>query len=213
MNAFTYTKREEIINAITHGIGAIFSIVALTMLVVFASMQGTPLHITCFAIFGGTMLLLYTSSTLVHSFPEGKVKDIFEIMDHSSIYLFIAGSYTPIVLIVVKGALGWTLFGIVWGIALLGVGFKIFFTKRFVILSTVGYILMGWIIVFAINRVMINLPEQGLAWLIVGGVLYTVGAFFYVWRKFPYNHAVWHLFVLAGSASHVMLMFYILKLS
>lgn len=213
MNAFTYTKREEIINAITHGIGAIFSIVALTLLIVFASSHGTPLHIICFAVFGGSMLLLYTSSTLVHSFPEGKVKDIFEIMDHSAIYLFIAGSYTPILLIVVKGALGWALFGTVWGIALAGVAFKIFFTKRFVILSTVGYVLMGWMIIFAFNRVVLTLPQQGLAWLIGGGILYTVGAIFYVWRKFPFNHAIWHLFVLAGSTSHFILMFYILKLS
>ncbi|SDM56169.1 hemolysin III [Fictibacillus solisalsi] len=213
MEAFTYTKREEIINAITHGIGAVFSIVALILLIVFASDQGTPLAITCFAIFGVTMLLLYTASTLVHSFPEGKVKDIFEIMDHSAIYLFIAGSYTPILLLVVKGALGWSLFGTVWGIALAGVAFKIFFTKRFVILSTIGYVLMGWLIVFAFNRVILNLSQEALAWLFTGGILYTVGAFFYVWRKFPYNHAVWHLFVLAGSASHFILMLYIVKLS
>ncbi|MDM5337647.1 hemolysin III family protein [Fictibacillus enclensis] len=213
MEAFTYTKREEIINAITHGIGAVFSIIALILLIVFASAQGTPLAITCFAIFGVTMLLLYTASTLVHSFPEGKVKDIFEIMDHSAIYLFIAGSYTPILLLVVKGVLGWSLFGTVWGIALAGVAFKIFFTKRFVILSTIGYVLMGWLIVFAFNRVILNLSQEALAWLFAGGILYTVGAFFYVWRKFPYNHAVWHLFVLAGSASHFILMLYILKLS
>ncbi|MDN4523837.1 PAQR family membrane homeostasis protein TrhA [Fictibacillus fluitans] len=213
MEAFTYTKREEIINAVTHGIGAVFSIVALILLIVFASAQGTPLAIACFAIFGVTMLLLYTASTLVHSFPEGKLKDIFEIMDHSAIYLFIAGSYTPILLLVVKGALGWSLFGTVWGIALAGVAFKIFFTKRFVILSTIGYVLMGWMIIFAFNRVLLNLSQEGLAWLFAGGILYTVGAFFYVWRKFPYNHAVWHLFVLGGSVSHFVLMLYILKLS
>ncbi len=148
------------------------------------------------------MLLLYTASTLVHSFPEGKAKDILEIMDHSSIYIFIAGTYTPIVLTVLDGTLGWTLFGIVWGIALFGVVFKLFFTKKFLFTSTLIYIAMGWIIVLAWRPLTANLSVEGIVLLVVGGVLYTVGTVFYMWRSFPFHHAVWHLFVLGGSVTH-----------
>jgi hemolysin III len=166
---------------------------------VYASLEGTALHVISFIIYGLTMLLLYVCSTLVHSFPEGKTKDLFEILDHAAIYLFIAGSYTPILFHVVQGTLGWVLFGIVWGIAIIGVVFKIFFVKKFLFTSTVLYILMGWIIVFAWNPLVHNLNESGVVLLIVGGVSYTVGTVFYMWRSFPFHHAVWHLFVLAGS--------------
>ncbi|MGC4376749.1 hemolysin III family protein [Fictibacillus sp. Mic-4] len=212
MGTFTYSKGEEIANSITHGIGVLISIASIAILTVFASLHGTALHIVSFAIFGATMLLLYTSSTLVHSFPEGRIKDLFEIMDHAAIYLFIAGTYTPIVLIVVGGSLGWTLFGIVWGIAFCGVIFKIFFTKKFVILSTLGYIAMGWMIIFAFSSVLHHLSTNGIACLVAGGVLYTVGSIFYVWRAFPFHHAVWHLFVLAGSIAHFLMMFYLLPI-
>jgi hemolysin III len=208
-----YTRKEEIANAITHGIGSALSIAALVLLIVFSSLYGNAWHIVSFTIFGSTMLFLYTSSTLVHSFPDGKVKDFFEILDHSAIYLFIAGTYTPFMLVVVKGALGWTLFGIVWGIAIFGVVFKAFFTKKFLFLSTLIYILMGWLIVFAWNPLTDALSSDGLMLLIYGGILYTVGTIFYVWRSFPYHHAVWHLFVLAGSTLHFFAVFkYVLPL-
>jgi hemolysin III len=210
MKTHVYTRREEVANAITHGLGVLLSVAVLSILLVFAVWKGTAVHIVSFAVFGTTMFMLYTASTLVHSFPEGKVKDLFEIMDHSAIYLFIAGTYTPLVLIVVGGALGWTLFGVVWGIALFGVVFKIFFTKRFVILSTLGYVAMGWMIVFAFNDVAANMPAAGLQLLIAGGILYTAGSIFYVWRSFPFHHAVWHVFVLAGSVLHFLMMFYVL---
>ncbi len=201
-NTHVYSRREEVANAITHGIGTALSVAALTLLVVFAAWKGTAWHVVSFTIYGVTMLLLYTASTLVHSFPEGKTKDLFETFDHACIYLFIAGTYTPILLTVLRGPLGWSLFGIVWGLAAFGVLFKAFFTKQFLVLSTLFYVAMGWLIVFAWKPLMMQL-EPGGAWLLVGGgLLYTVGAVFYVWRGFPYHHAVWHLFVIAGSACH-----------
>jgi hemolysin III len=210
MSTHVFTKREEIANAITHGLGVLLSVAVTSILLVFAVWKGTAVHIVSFAVFGGTMLALYTASTLVHAFPKGRVKDIFEIMDHAAIYLFIAGTYTPIVLIVVGGALGWTLFGIVWGLALFGVVFKVFFTKKFVVLSTLGYVGMGWMITFAFQDIAANMPPAGIQLLVAGGIIYTLGSIFYVWRSFPFHHAVWHLFVLAGSIVHFLMMFYVL---
>jgi hemolysin III len=207
----TFTKGEEIANSITHGIGGLLSIAALVLLIVFSSLYGTAWHIVSFTLFGTTMVLLYTSSTLVHSFPKGKAKDVFEILDHSSIYFFIAGTYTPFLFIVVKGWLGWTLFGIVWGLAIAGTVFKSFFVKKYLHTSTVLYVLLGWMIVFAWNPLVENLPKNGLTLLIIGGVLYTIGAIFYVWRGFKYHHMIWHIFVVAGSAAHFFsVLFYLL---
>ncbi|OLN22467.1 hemolysin D [Domibacillus antri] len=197
-----FSKGEEIANSITHGIGALLSIAALVLLIVFSALHGNGWHLAGFTVFGITMFLLYMSSTLVHSFPQGKVKDLFEIFDHSSIYLFIAGTYTPFLFIAVKGALGWWLFGAVWGLALIGTVFKCFFVKRFVVLSTVVYVIMGWLIVFAWDRLVDALSPLTLAFLVTGGILYTVGALFYVWRGFKYHHMIWHLFVLAASIFH-----------
>ncbi|MCZ0702184.1 hemolysin III [Natronobacillus azotifigens] len=193
---------EEIANSITHGIGFLLSIVGLIVLIVFASFEGTAWHIVSFTIFGVTMVLLYTSSTLLHSLPPGKAKNVFEILDHSSIYFFIAGSYTPYLLVVVRGGLGWTLFGIVWGLAIGGTIFKIFFVKRFVFLSTLLYVFMGWLIVFTWTPMTEAVAPEGVRLLVIGGVLYTFGAVFYVWRGFKYHHMVWHLFVLAGTIAH-----------
>ncbi|MFC4779580.1 hemolysin III family protein [Paenibacillus sp. GCM10023252] len=201
-NTHTYSKREEVANAITHGIGAGLSIAALVLLIVYSALQGTALHVVSFTIYGTTMLLLYCASTLVHSFPEGKAKRVFEVLDHSCIYVFIAGTYTPILFHIVGGALGWVLFGIVWGITVVGVAFKAFFASRYLFTSTIAYIAMGWIIVFAWKPLTDHLALGGLQLLIGGGVLYTVGTIFYMWRSFPYHHAVWHLFVLGGSVLH-----------
>ncbi|RED56842.1 PAQR family membrane homeostasis protein TrhA [Cohnella lupini] len=197
-----YTKKEEIANAITHGLGTLLSIAGLVILIVFASLQGTAWHVVSFTIFGVTMLMLYTASTLVHSFPEGKVKDLFETFDHSCIYLFIAGTYTPLLLVTLRSPLGWTLFGIVWGLAIGGVVFKAFFTKKFLVLSTLFYVMMGWLIVFAWKPLNDLLQPEGIRLLIIGGLLYTVGSVFYIWRGFPYHHALWHLFVVGGSVMH-----------
>ncbi|MEJ8778384.1 PAQR family membrane homeostasis protein TrhA [Pseudogracilibacillus sp. ICA-222130] len=208
-----FSKREEIANAITHGIGALLSVVALTLLIVYASMYGSAAHVVSFTIFGVTMLNLYVSSTLLHALPKGKAKDIFEILDHSSIYLFIAGTYTPITLIVMDGALGWVLFGIVWGVTVFGIVFKVFFVKKFLFVSTILYILLGWLVVIGWDQIISNLHGNGVTLLVIGGVLYTVGTIFFLWRGFKYHHAIWHLFVVGGSVFHFFAIFlYVLPL-
>ncbi|MFL6560128.1 MAG: hemolysin III family protein [Bacillus sp. (in: firmicutes)] len=208
-----FSKKEELANSITHGVGALLSISALVILIVFSFHYGNVWHIVSFTIFGVTMVILYMSSTLLHSFPEGKAKDIFEIFDHSSIYFFIAGTYTPFLLVVIKGTLGWTLFGIVWGLAIAGTVFKCFFVKKYLFSSTALYVVMGWLIVFAWKPLVNNLSPQGMTYLIIGGALYTIGAIFYVWRGFKYHHAVWHVFVLAASVAHFFcVLFYVLPI-
>lgn len=190
---------EEIANAVTHGIGMLLSIAGLVLLIVSASLHGTWLHVLSFTIYGVTMVFLYTSSTMLHSLPVGRGKTVFEILDHSSIYFYIAGSYTPFLLIAIRGTIGITLFVAIWIIAILGTIFKVFFVKRFIFVSTLIYVLMGWLIVFALPQLLQSLPREGLVLLIVGGVLYTVGALFYMFRWFKYHHMIWHLFVLAAS--------------
>jgi hemolysin III len=148
------------------------------------------------------MIILYLCSTLLHSIQHKKTKDIFEILDHSAIYLLIAGSYTPFLLVTLRGPLGWSMFGVIWGLAIIGIVLKCFYVKRFVLISTLCYILMGWLIVLAIKPLFQNLPFTGLVWLVAGGLLYTFGSIFYVWRRIPYHHAIWHVFVLAGSTCH-----------
>ncbi|CAM3955706.1 PAQR family membrane homeostasis protein TrhA [Alkalicoccus chagannorensis] len=204
MSTHTFTKEEEVVNSITHAVGIVISIVTLILLTVYAAMYGTTIHLVSFILFGVTMLLLYTSSTLLHALPKGRWKDTFEVMDHASIYFFIAGTYTPFLFIAVQGPLGWTLFGVVWGAALAGTVLKFFFVKKYMFLSTAGYIVIGWQMVFVWDSITASLSSTGLAFLITGGILYTVGAVFYMWRAFKYHHAVWHLFVLAGTAAHII---------
>ncbi|SET44963.1 hemolysin III family protein [Paenibacillus sp. NFR01] len=201
-NTHTFSRKEEVANAVTHGIGTALSVVALVLLVVFASLKGTAWHVVSFSIYGTTMLLLYLNSTLLHSLREGRAKDLFEIFDHSSIYLFIAGTYTPFMLVAIRGPLGWSLFGVIWGIALFGMLFKAFFVKRFLFISTIFYIAMGWLIVIAWHPLTAVVASGGMTLLVAGGILYTLGTIFYVWRGFPFHHAVWHTFVLAGSVTH-----------
>lgn len=197
-----FTLGEEIANAITHGIGALLSVAGLVLLIIFSTLYGSVWHIVSFTIFGVTMVFLYTSSTLLHSLPVGKAKNVFEILDHSSIYFFIAGTYTPFLLIVIRGTLGWTLFWIVWAIAIGGTIFKVFFVKRFVLVSTILYVLMGWLIVLAWPTLVFQLSRAGIVMLALGGLLYTFGAIFYVWRFFKFHHMVWHILVLAGTILH-----------
>ncbi|GGF80555.1 hemolysin III family protein [Paenibacillus albidus] len=201
-NTHTYSRKEEVANAVTHGIGAVLSVAALVLLVMYASQNGTAWHVVSFSIYGATMLILYLNSTLVHSLREGKAKDFFEFLDHSSIYLFIAGTYTPLMLVAIRGTLGWTLFGIAWGVAVFGIFFKAFFVKKFLYMSTVFYIAMGWMVVIAWKPLSAVMDGGGMTMLLIGGLLYTLGTVFYVWRAFPYHHAIWHLFVLAGTAVH-----------
>lgn len=201
-NTENFMLREEITNSITHGIAALLSIAALVLLIVFSSIHGNPWYIVSFTVYGSTLVILYTISTLYHSFPKGTTKNIFEILDHSSIFLLIAGTYTPFTLVSLRGPLGWTIFGIVWGLAAVGIAFKVFFVKRFVILSTLIYIVMGWMIVIAMKNLVAVLPKTSLLFLVVGGILYTTGTIFYIKRKLPYHHAIWHIFVVGGSVFH-----------
>jgi hemolysin III len=213
-NIENYTLGEEIANAVTHGIGVLMAIAGLVLLIVFSSIYGNSWYVVSLTIYGSALVILYTMSTIYHSLPRGKAKDIFEILDHSSIYLLIAGTYTPFELITLRGTIGWVFFGITWGMAIVGILFKIFFVKKFVILSTLIYIAMGWMIVFAIKPLFYALPLNGMIFLATGGVLYTAGTVFYIKRKMKYHHAVWHLFVLGGSAMHFFaILFYVLPLA
>jgi hemolysin III len=198
---------EEKLNAITHGVGAILAVVGLISLIVVANMNGGIWHLVSFSIYGTSLVLLYLTSTLYHSVTNERLKHIFKIADHSAIYLLIAGTYTPFTLVSLHGLIGWIVFGITWGLAAIGILFKVFFVKRFKLFSTLCYIVMGWMIVAFVKPLIATLPMMWLYWLIAGGVFYTVGAGFYLARRMPYNHAVWHLFVLAGSASHFVAVF------
>ncbi|WP_432408790.1 PAQR family membrane homeostasis protein TrhA [Wukongibacter sp. M2B1] len=209
-NIENFTKGEEITNAILHGIGLGLAIAALCVLVVFAKIYGDVWYIVSFSIYGATLVLLYLSSTLYHSFPEGRVKNIFEIFDHSAIYLLIAGTYTPLTLISLRGKIGWTIFSIVWGIALVGIIFKVFWVKKFVIFSTILYIVMGWLIIFAIKPLIQAVNKTSIILLVAGGASYTIGTIFYVWRRMKYHHAIWHLFVLGGSICHFFTILFLL---
>ncbi|KXZ18102.1 hemolysin D [Bacillus nakamurai] len=207
-----FTIKEEIANAVTHGIGVLLSIPALIFLIIFAVNYGSATDIVSFSIFGASMLLLYLSSTLLHSIQHKKTKDILEIIDHSAIYVLIAGTYTPFLLGPLKGTLGSTLLIIVWSLAIGGIVFKIFFVKRFIIFSTLVYLLMGWLIIIAIKPLYASLSGPGFGLLLLGGLLYSAGTIFYIWRKIPFHHAIWHSFVLGGSASMFFcILFYCVK--
>ena len=201
-NKDSYNLKEEIASSITHGVGVALAVAALVILVVFASIQGNPWKIVSFSIYGASMILLYMASTFYHAFQKPGVKNVFKIFDHASIYILIAGTYTPFTLVTIRGGWGWSIFGIIWGLAITGVVFKVLFIHRFKLVSTLLYVLMGWFIVIAMKKVIANLDTMGLIWLIIGGVSYTGGVFFYLNDKIKFNHAIWHLFVLGGSICH-----------
>lgn len=196
------TKREEIANAITHGLGALMAIAALIILTVFSAIKGNAWHIVSFAVFGATLVMLYLASTLYHSLSNEKVKVLFRKFDHMSIYLLIAGTYTPFCLTVLNNWIGWTLFGIVWGSAILGIVLKAFFTGRKELLSTILYVLMGWVALFAIKPLFDSVSLTTFILLMTGGVFYTAGTYFFTKDRIKYFHSIWHLFVLAGSTFH-----------
>ncbi|MED4566918.1 PAQR family membrane homeostasis protein TrhA [Bacillus atrophaeus] len=207
-----FTIKEEIANAVTHGLGVLLSIPAIVYLVIFSANYGTVWDIVSFSVFGVSMLLLYLSSTLLHSIQHKKTKDILEIIDHSAIYVLIAGTYTPFLLGPLKGTLGFTMLIIVWSLALGGIVFKIFFVKRFIIVSTLVYLLMGWLMIIAVKPLYASLTGAGFGLLLLGGILYSLGTIFYIWRKIPFHHAIWHSFVLGGSAARcICVLFYCVK--
>lgn len=205
-----YTKGEEIANAITHGIGALLAIAALVLLIVFSAIKGTTWHVVSYSIFGATLVIMYTESTLYHSLTNKRAKRIFRIFDHASIYLLIAGTYTPYTLTVLRGILGWVIFGVIWGLTVIGIIFKSLWIGKYDKLSTLMYVLMGWMVVISIKSLYVQLPSISFIMLVLGGVLYTLGAVLYLFDKIPYNHAVWHLFVIGGSACHFFSVIYML---
>jgi hemolysin III len=205
--AYMQTLAEEIANAITHGIGFLLSIAALVLLLCFGLDHQDYTHPISFIVYGVSMMILYAASTLYHSFQKDSIKNFFQIVDHAAIYVMIAGSYTPFTLLVLKGTLGWVLLGIVWGMTLAGVIFKVFFTGRFKILSTSIYGIMGWLVIFFIKPLLENLPDGAFLWLLLGGVSYTIGIVFYLWEKLPFSHTIWHLFILGGSVCHFFCIF------
>lgn len=197
-----YSMGEEIAHSVTHGIGAALSIAGLTVLVTLAALHGNAWHIVSCAVFGATLVFLYTASTLYHSITHKGAKKVLRVFDHSAIFLLIAGTYTPFTLVTLRGGWGWTLFVIVWGLALVGIVYKITARRRFRLLSVLLYLGMGWLVLVAIKPMVMNVPLPGMLLLLAGGLCYTFGVIFFLWRRLPYSHAVWHLFVLAGSICH-----------
>jgi len=206
-----YSPAEEKINIASHALGLVLSVIALVLLVVHASRYGNAWHIVSFSIFGVSLIALYAASTIYHSATEPLLRSRLRIVDHATIYLLIAGTYTPFTLITLGGFAGWTIFGVSWGMAVIGIVLKIFFTGRYDLLSTLMYVFMGWIIVFAIEPLIHNLSSEGLFWLVAGGIAYTVGAVLYSIKQIKFNHAIFHLFVLIGSVCHfISVYFYVL---
>lgn len=203
-NIKPYSLPEEIASSVTHGIGVLLALGALSVMVVYAALRGTAWHVVSCSVYGTTLVMLFAASTLYHSLPWPRAKAVMKVIDHSAIYLLIAGTYTPFLLVPLRGPWGWSLFGVIWGLALLGVMFKVFFAGRFKLFSTLVYVGMGWIVVVAIRPLCQNLPAGGLWWLVAGGILYTAGTIFYLGRRIPFNHAIWHAFVLAGSLCHFL---------
>ncbi len=194
--------REERLNALTHGIGAVVGAAGAALLIVFAALQGDPWRIVGVAVFGGALVLLYTVSALYHAARDSGLRARLRVLDHASIYLLIAGTYTPFVLGPLRGPWGWALFGVTWGLAVAGVIFKLGWTGRLPRLSTSIYIGMGWVAVVAVAPLVTRLAPATLGWLVAGGLVYTAGTLFYHHRRLPYAHTIWHLFVLAGSSCH-----------
>ena len=197
-----YSLGEEIANSITHGIGVVLAIAALGILVAFAGIYGNAWHVVSVSVYGTTLVLLYTASTLYHSIQHPRAKSILQVLDHSAIYLLIAGTYTPFTLVSLHGTWGWWLFGVIWGFAVLGVVFQLSLMKRWRAVSMGLYIGMGWVVVVAIKPLIVSLATGGMVFLVLGGLAYTVGILFYCWKKLKYHHAIWHLFVLSGSILH-----------
>lgn len=200
------TPLEEQLNAWSHGVGAVLGVVGLVLLIMYC--DSSTLEIFSVSVYGVSIIILFLASTLYHAIKNESKKHIFRIIDHIGIYLLIAGSYTPVILITLSDSRGWLLFWLVWGIAALGLILKLFFTGRFEIFSTLLYLVMGWLIVFDFSALANNMETNGLWLLFLGGLFYTVGIVFYAIHKIPYNHVMWHLFVLGGAISHFFMIFF-----
>ena len=206
-----YSPLEEKTNIISHAIGLALSVVALVVLVIKASLYGNGWHVVSVSIFGASLISLYAASTFYHSAKQPRRRSRLRILDHATIYVLIAGTYTPLTLITLNSTTGWVIFGASWAMAISGIVLKLFFTGRFNVISTLMYVFMGWMIVFAITPLIDSLSTQGLFWLFAGGVAYTTGAILYSIKKIKFNHAIFHMFVLLGSACHfISVYFYVL---
>ncbi|GAB4162614.1 MAG: hemolysin III family protein [Winogradskyella sp.] len=203
----TQTKQEELLNAWSHGIGAALGIVALVLLIVFSDNNTKPWSLFSVIIYGISIIVLFLASTLYHAVKGERRKHYFRIIDHISIYLLIAGTYTPVLLILLRDSNGWPLFWIVWGIAAFGLILKLFFTGKFEVFSTLLYLVMGWLIIFDFSNLSDAIGPAGVLWLFAGGLSYTVGIIFYAIQRIPYNHVIWHLFVLGGAICHFFMIF------
>jgi hemolysin III len=193
---------EEIANGVTHGIGTVLSVCALVVLATYATLFGSVLHVITCSVFGSTLILAYAASTLYHSIQRPQLKGLFRLLDHSAIFLLIAGTYTPFTLVSLRGPWGWTIFGLVWGLAVVGIVVQVTVLHRWTAASLTLYVAMGWIAVIAVKPILMAVPAGALVLLLLGGLSYTGGVAFFVNHRLPYNHAIWHLFVLAGSIFH-----------
>ena len=197
-----YTLGEEIFNSVSHGVGALLAIAGTVVLIVMTALYSDPWGVVSSAVYGGALIILYTMSTLYHAITNEKAKQVMRVMDHVTIFLLIAGTYTPITLVTLRGTLGWVLFGFIWGAAALGIVLNAIDLERFRKISVVCYIIMGWAIIAAIVPLINSLPTISLVFLLIGGVLYSVGVIFYAIKKIKYFHSIWHLFTIGGSVFH-----------
>ncbi|MCC1496030.1 hemolysin III family protein [Alcanivorax sp. 1008] len=203
-----YTLREERLNSLSHGLGALMSVVGTALLVSKAAALGDIWKIVSFSIFGASLILLYSASTFYHASRSPRAREIWKMLDHCAIFLLIAGTYTPFVLVNLRGPTGWTLFGIVWGLALAGIILKLLFGHRYKILRVLVYLAMGWLILFAAGELNTQVGPLGVKLTVAGGIVYTAGVVFYLADKLPYNHAIWHLFTVGGSLCHFLAIYY-----
>ncbi len=199
-----YTLKEEIVNSVTHRVGAVLSVGVLAVLFGIACWQNDPWRIAGFSVFGVSLFLVYLTSSMYHGITKPRIKQIFRILDHTAIYLLIAGTYTPVILVYMRNPIGWTLFGVVWLMAAAGIIHELFFFGKLNKMTVPYYALMGGLLFFALKPILLSVPEGMLTWLLVGAAAYLVGLIFYAWEKLPYNHAVWHMGVLIGSMTHVI---------
>ncbi len=203
-----YGVGEEIANALTHGVGAVLAVSALVLMTVYSGLYGDAWHVVSSSVFGATLVLLYLASTLYHAVTAPRAKRLLRLLDHGAIFLLIAGTYTPFTLVSLRGPWGWSLFGVVWGLALVGVFFQAGLLRRWEFLRVGLYVAMGWVVVIAIKPLIASMELGGLLLLLGGGLAYTLGIVFYAWERLPFSHAVWHVFVLAGSCLHFFSVFF-----
>ncbi|MEK6301769.1 MAG: hemolysin III family protein [Acidobacteriota bacterium] len=198
----------ELANSITHGVGLALSLAGFGVLLTLAILRGNAWHIIGCSVYGASLVFLYTASTLYHSLRSPRAKHVLKVLDHSAIFLLIAGTYTPFTLVSLRGFWGWLLFALVWSLCVFGIVFKLLFVNRLEVLSTILYVMMGWVCIIAVKPLLAAVPPGGIAWLLAGGLFYTAGVFFFATKRVPYSHAIWHVFVLAGSICHFFAVFF-----